>query len=120
MGKPSLLLVCARGGPPLSDVVPRIAAVTRLHVLKLVTLAPDIDRIVDQHCASVTDATAKALHGEALVDHIVTLAKSVQAEGVLTFSEFAAIATAFDSPPRAITGNPGMRRFRTSTTPSTT
>lgn len=94
MGKPSLLLVCARGGPPLSDVVPRIAAVTRLHVLKLVTLAPDIDRIVDQHCASVTDATAKALHGEALVDHIVTLAKSVQAEGVLTFSEFAAIATA--------------------------
>jgi biotin carboxylase len=47
-----------------------------------------------RHCASVTDATGADLRGEALVDHIVIAAKSVQAEGVLSFSEFAVIATA--------------------------
>jgi biotin carboxylase len=94
VGKPALLLVCARGGPPLADVIPRVAAVTELHVLKLAAVSPDAGAVIDRHCASVTEATGADLRGEALVDHIVTVAKSVQAEGVLSFSEFAVIATA--------------------------
>jgi biotin carboxylase len=94
MGKPPLLLVCARGGPPLSDVIPRVASVTEPHVLKLAEPPPGAESVIDRHCASVTDSTGEDLHGEALVDHIVAVAKSVSAEGVLSFSEFAVIAAA--------------------------
>ncbi|WP_157253080.1 ATP-grasp domain-containing protein [Nonomuraea typhae] len=94
MRKAPLLLVYARGGPPLADVLPRLAAVAETHLLKLASPPPAGATAVAQHCVSVTDASAESLSGPALIERIVGAATGLGARGVLTFSEFALIATA--------------------------
>ncbi|MEU8268968.1 hypothetical protein AB0B89_17595 [Sphaerisporangium sp. NPDC049002] len=93
MTRPPILLVYARGGPPLSDVLPRVAAHAEVHLLAISAPPAGGGAAIAAHCASVLDATGDGLAGEALAGRIVEAARSVRAQGVLTFSEFALIAT---------------------------
>jgi biotin carboxylase len=93
VSKPAVLLVYARGGPPLRDVLPSVASVADVHFLQLAP-PPGHPGPIARHCASVTDSTGIRAVGEDLVDHITAAAQCVRADGVLTFSEFAVIATA--------------------------
>ncbi|MBV7696552.1 acetyl-CoA carboxylase biotin carboxylase subunit family protein [Streptomyces sp. TRM70350] len=87
-----LLFVYAKGGPPLEHVVPRIAAHARVHVLAFSELPRTGAAFWESSVASVRHVTVEYETG--LVDVIVSRAKAVRADAVLTVSECAVVAVA--------------------------
>ncbi|MGH4035300.1 ATP-grasp domain-containing protein [Actinomycetota bacterium Odt1-20B] len=82
----------AKGGPPLGHVLSRTAAKAQVHLLALSALPPAVAGDARRLCASVvTPAAAQRVD---LVSLIVTRAKAVGADAVLTFSEYAVVAVA--------------------------
>ncbi|MEV0581066.1 ATP-grasp domain-containing protein [Streptomyces sp. NPDC050392] len=87
-----VLLVHAKGGPPLGHVLSRAAARSQVHLLALSALPPSVAGSAARLCASVeTPADAERAN---LVSLIVSRARAVRAEAVLTFSEYAVVAVA--------------------------
>ncbi|WP_420855551.1 ATP-grasp domain-containing protein [Streptomyces kanamyceticus] len=87
-----MLLVHAKGGPPLGHVLSRAAAKAQVHLLALSALPPAVAGDARGLCASVVTPT-DAERGD-LVSLIVARAKAVGADAVLTFSEYAVVAVA--------------------------
>lgn len=87
-----VLLVHAKGGPPLGHVLSRTAARAEVHLLALSALPPAVASTARRLCASVVTPT-EAQRSD-LVTLIVSQAKAVGAEAVLTFSEYAVVAVA--------------------------
>ncbi|QKW05163.1 ATP-grasp domain-containing protein [Streptomyces sp. NA04227] len=87
-----VLLVHAKGGPPLGHVLSRTAAKAELHLLALSALPPAVATDAGNLCASVV--TPAAAQRSDLVALIVTRAREVGADAVLTFSEYAVVAVA--------------------------
>ncbi|MFI9024200.1 acetyl-CoA carboxylase biotin carboxylase subunit family protein [Streptomyces sp. NPDC053560] len=88
----TVLLVHAKGGPPLGHVLSRAAARAEVHLLALSALPPTVAESATNLCASVvmpTDAERSDL-----VSLIVSRAEAVGADAVLTFSEYAVVAVA--------------------------
>lgn len=87
-----VLLVHAKGGPPLGHVLSRTAARAEVHLLALSALPPGVARSARELCASiVTPADAERSD---LVSLIVSRAEGMDADAVLTFSEYAVVAVA--------------------------
>lgn len=87
-----VLLVHAKGGPPLGHVLSRTAARAEVHLLALSALPPGVARSARKLCASiVTPADAERSD---LVSLIVSRAEGMDADAVLTFSEYAVVAVA--------------------------
>ncbi|PKV88660.1 acetyl-CoA carboxylase biotin carboxylase subunit family protein [Streptomyces sp. TLI_146] len=86
-----VLLVHAKGGPPLGHVLSRTAARAEVHLLALSALPPAVTGSARRLCASVVTADA---HRSDLVSLIVSRAEAVGADAVLTFSEYAVVAVA--------------------------
>ncbi|MGW6272168.1 ATP-grasp domain-containing protein [Streptomyces sp. NPDC055060] len=82
----------AKGGPPLGHVLSRAAARADVHLLALSALPPAVADTARHLCASVVTPTAAQRSD--LVSLIVTRAKAVGADAVLTFSEYAVVAVA--------------------------
>lgn len=87
-----VLLVHAKGGPPLGYVLSRAAAKSQVHLLALSALAPAVAGPAASLCASVV--TPSEAERADLVSLIVSRAREVGAEAVLTFSEYAVVAVA--------------------------
>lgn len=87
-----VLLVHAKGGPPLGHVLSRAAAKAQVHLLALSALPPAVAGDAHRLCASVV-TPIDADRGD-LVSLIVARAKAVGADAVLTFSEYAVVAVA--------------------------
>ncbi|MEV6759021.1 ATP-grasp domain-containing protein [Streptomyces sp. NPDC051214] len=87
-----VLLVHAKGGPPLGHVLTRTAARAEVHLLALSALPPAVADTAEQVCASVV--TPADAHRADLVSLIVSRAEAVGAAAVLTFSEYAVVAVA--------------------------
>lgn len=87
-----VLLVHAKGGPPLGHVITRAAARAEVHLLALSALPPAVAGMAEHSCASVL-TPADARHTD-LVALIVSRAEAVGADAVLTFSEYAVVAVA--------------------------
>ncbi|MEU8890874.1 ATP-grasp domain-containing protein [Streptomyces sp. NPDC048442] len=88
----TVLLVHAKGGPPLGHVLSRTAARAEVHLLALSALPPTVAGSARGLCASVV--TPSDAERSDLVSLIVSRAKAVGAEAVLTFSEYAVVAVA--------------------------
>ncbi|MFK8912153.1 acetyl-CoA carboxylase biotin carboxylase subunit family protein [Streptomyces sp. YS-3] len=86
-----VLLVHAKGGPPLGHVLSRTAARAEVHLLALSALPPVVADSARRLCVSVVTADA---HRSDLVSLIVSRARTVGADAVLTFSEYAVVAVA--------------------------
>ncbi|MEV7405219.1 ATP-grasp domain-containing protein [Streptomyces sp. NPDC091267] len=87
-----VLLVHAKGGPPLGHVLSRAAAKSQLHLLALSALPPSVAESAARLCASVV-TPADAQRSD-LVSLIASHARAVGADAVLTFSEYAVVAVA--------------------------
>ncbi|WP_416069301.1 ATP-grasp domain-containing protein [Streptomyces alfalfae] len=87
-----MLLVHAKGGPPLGHVLSRTAARAQVHLLALSALPPAVADSAGRLCASVV--TPGRTHRSDLVSLIVSRARAVGADAVLTFSEYAVVAVA--------------------------
>ncbi|MEU3505958.1 ATP-grasp domain-containing protein, partial [Streptomyces hundungensis] len=87
-----VLLVHAKGGPPLGHVLSRTAARAEVHLLALSALPPVVADSAHRLCASVV-TPAEAQRSD-LVSLIVSRARAVGADAVLTFSEYAVVAVA--------------------------
>ncbi|MFG3280468.1 acetyl-CoA carboxylase biotin carboxylase subunit family protein [Streptomyces sp. NPDC048111] len=87
-----VLLVHAKGGPPLGHVLNRTAARAEVHLLALSALPPSVTDCARTLCASV-ETPADAERSD-LVSLIVSRAEAVGADAVLTFSEYAVVAVA--------------------------
>ncbi|MFF1477235.1 ATP-grasp domain-containing protein [Streptomyces sp. NPDC058301] len=87
-----VLLVHAKGGPPLGHVLSRTAARAEVHLLALSALPPTVADSARRLCASVVTPTAAQRSD--LVSLIVSRAEAVGADAVLTFSEYAVVAVA--------------------------
>ncbi|MET7363765.1 ATP-grasp domain-containing protein [Streptomyces sp. NPDC005562] len=87
-----VLLVHAKGGPPLGHVLSRTAAKAEVHLLALSALPPSVAGAARGLCASVVTPT-EAQRSD-LVSLIVAQAGAVGADAVLTFSEYAVVAVA--------------------------
>ncbi|WP_431901773.1 ATP-grasp domain-containing protein [Nonomuraea sp. bgisy101] len=90
----TILYVYAKGGAPLEHAFPRIARCGELHVLALMPLPVAGAERWRPHCASITEAGADGVRGQAAVDEIVRHAKAIGADAVMTLSEFAVLAVA--------------------------
>ncbi|MFF6995395.1 acetyl-CoA carboxylase biotin carboxylase subunit family protein [Streptomyces sp. NPDC008313] len=88
----TVLLVHAKGGPPLGHVLSRTAAKADVHLLALSELPPAVAGSARKLCASVV-TPADAPRSD-LVALIVARAEAVGADAVLTFSEYAVVAVA--------------------------
>ncbi|MFG3259749.1 acetyl-CoA carboxylase biotin carboxylase subunit family protein [Streptomyces sp. NPDC048172] len=88
----AVLLVHAKGGPPLGHVLSRSAARAEVHLLALSALPPAVAASASTLCASVVTPT-EAERSD-LVPLIVARAEAVGADAVLTFSEYAVVAVA--------------------------
>ncbi|MFC0598322.1 ATP-grasp domain-containing protein [Streptomyces palmae] len=88
----TVLLVHAKGGPPLGHVLSRAAARADVHLLALSELPPAVAASAGSLCASVMRPT-EAQRSD-LVALIVSRAEAVGADAVLTFSEYAVVAVA--------------------------
>ncbi|RLL69865.1 ATP-grasp domain-containing protein [Streptomyces sp. Z26] len=88
----TVLLVHAKGGPPLGHVLARAAARADLHLLALSELPPAVAASAGSLCASVVAPDDAERHD--LVSLIVSRAEAVGADAVLTFSEYAVVAVA--------------------------
>ncbi|MFI6090785.1 acetyl-CoA carboxylase biotin carboxylase subunit family protein [Streptomyces sp. NPDC051218] len=87
-----VLLVHAKGGPPLGHVLSRTAARAEVHLLTLSALPPAAADTARTLCASVVTPT-DAQRSD-LVSLIVAQAKAVGADAVFTCSEYAVVAVA--------------------------
>ncbi|WP_369372736.1 acetyl-CoA carboxylase biotin carboxylase subunit family protein [Streptomyces sp. cg36] len=87
-----VLLVHAKGGPPLGHVLSRTAARADVHLLALSALPPVVADSARRLCASVV--TPDDAQRRDLVSLIVSRARAVGADAVLTFSEYAVVAVA--------------------------
>ncbi|MEU6674137.1 ATP-grasp domain-containing protein [Streptomyces sp. NPDC046925] len=87
-----VLLVHAKGGPPLGHVLSRTAARAEVHLLALSALPPTVADSARGLCASI--AMPSDAQRADLVSLIVSEAKAVGADAVLTFSEYAVVAVA--------------------------
>lgn len=87
-----VLLVHAKGGPPLGHVLTRTAARAEVHLLALSALPPAVAGSARRLCASVV--TPADVRRRDLVSLIVSRAGAVGADAVLTFSEYAVVAVA--------------------------
>ncbi|MFF0744867.1 acetyl-CoA carboxylase biotin carboxylase subunit family protein [Streptomyces sp. NPDC004111] len=87
-----VLLVHAKGGPPLGHVLSRTAARAEVHLLALSALPPAVADTARGLCASVV--TPDDAHRRDLVSLIAGRARTVGADAVLTFSEYAVVAVA--------------------------
>lgn len=87
-----VLLVHAKGGPPLGHVLSRTAAKADVHLLALSALPPSVAGAARRLCASVVTPT-EAQRSD-LVSLVVAQAGAVGADAVLTFSEYAVVAVA--------------------------
>lgn len=113
MMKPPVLLVCARGGPPMSDVLPHVATVAEPHLLLLAKPSSAATASITAMNMPVIDATDECLTGEQLAERISHAAKTVKARGILTFSEFALIAVAMAADQLSLPGpGPGVLNAR--------
>ncbi|MFG2115637.1 acetyl-CoA carboxylase biotin carboxylase subunit family protein [Streptomyces sp. NPDC048718] len=88
----TVLLVHAKGGPPLGHVLARAAARADVHLLALSELPPAVAVSASTLCASVV-RPAEAERSD-LVALIIARAQAVGADAVLTFSEYAVVAVA--------------------------
>ncbi|WP_425543891.1 ATP-grasp domain-containing protein [Streptomyces crystallinus] len=82
----------AKGGPPLGHVLSRAAARAEVHLLALSALPPVVAGSARRLCASVD--TPSDAPSRDLVSLIVSRARAVGADAVLTFSEYAVVAVA--------------------------
>ncbi|MFE6166211.1 acetyl-CoA carboxylase biotin carboxylase subunit family protein [Streptomyces sp. NPDC056486] len=87
-----VLLVHAKGGPPLGHVLSRTAAKAEVHLLALSALPPAVEGSARRLCASIV--TPSDAQRSDLVSLIVSEARAVGADAVLTFSEYAVVAVA--------------------------
>ncbi|MCT9092337.1 ATP-grasp domain-containing protein [Streptomyces sp. ASQP_92] len=87
-----VLLVHAKGGPPLGHVLSRTAARAEVHLLALSALPPVVADSARRLCASVV--TPSDAQRSDLVTLISSRARAVGADAVLTFSEYAVVAVA--------------------------
>ncbi|AJE82335.1 putative L-amino acid ligase [Streptomyces albus] len=87
-----VLLVHAKGGPPLGYVLNRAAARAEVHLLALSALPSSVAESAGSLCASVV--TPGEAERSDLVSLIVSRARAVGAEAVLTCSEYAVVAVA--------------------------
>ncbi|GAA0495342.1 ATP-grasp domain-containing protein [Streptomyces olivaceiscleroticus] len=88
----TVLLVHAKGGPPLGHVLSRAAARAEVHLLALSALPSAVAASASSLCASVVTPTDAERFD--LVSLIVSRAEAVGADAVLTFSEYAVVAVA--------------------------
>ncbi|WP_329416517.1 ATP-grasp domain-containing protein [Streptomyces sp. NBC_00704] len=88
----TVLLVHAKGGPPLGHVLSRTAARADVHLLALSALPPSVAGTARRLCASVT--TPDDASRRDLVSLIVSHAQEAGADAVITFSEYAVVAVA--------------------------
>ncbi|MFD7923598.1 acetyl-CoA carboxylase biotin carboxylase subunit family protein [Streptomyces sp. NPDC059740] len=88
----TVLLVYAKGGPPLGHVLSRAAARAEVHLLALSALPATVAEPAGSLCASVVTPTDAEKAD--LVPLIVARAGAVGADAVLTFSEYAVVAVA--------------------------
>ncbi|MEV2245494.1 ATP-grasp domain-containing protein [Streptomyces sp. NPDC049970] len=88
----NVLLVHAKGGPPLGYVLSRAASKARVHLLALSALPPAVADYAETLCASVV--TPSDAERSDLVSLIVARARTTKADAVLTFSEYAVVAVA--------------------------
>ncbi|MFF8897807.1 acetyl-CoA carboxylase biotin carboxylase subunit family protein [Streptomyces lydicus] len=88
----TVLFVHAKGGPPLGYALSRVAARSAVHLLALSTLPPAVAASAGRACESVTTAAGPE-RGD-LVSLIVSRAREVGADAVVTFSEYAVVAVA--------------------------
>lgn len=88
----TVLLVHAKGGPPLGHVLSRTAARADVHLLALSALPSAVAGSAARLCASVTTPDDAARSD--LVSLIVSHAREVGADAVITFSEYAVVAVA--------------------------
>ncbi|MFJ9822353.1 acetyl-CoA carboxylase biotin carboxylase subunit family protein [Streptomyces sp. NPDC101151] len=87
-----VLYVHAKGGPPVGHVLTRVAARSAVHLLALSELPAGVAAEARQWCASVRTG-GEAGKGD-LVELIVTRAREIGADAVITFSEYAVVAVA--------------------------
>ncbi|MGW7271951.1 ATP-grasp domain-containing protein [Streptomyces sp. NPDC054864] len=87
-----MLLVHAKGGPPLGHVLSRTAARAEVHLLTLSALPPAAADTARTLCASVVTPTDAQRSN--LVSLIVSQAEAVGADAVFTCSEYAVVAVA--------------------------
>ncbi|MEV6841515.1 ATP-grasp domain-containing protein, partial [Streptomyces sp. NPDC051133] len=88
-----ILYIYVRGGAPLEYVFPRLAACGELHVLAFAPMPKAAEGTWRPCCATIT-MIGGTPHGEETVARIVTHAKAIGADAVLTLSEFAVVAVA--------------------------
>lgn len=88
----TVLLVHAKGGPPIGHVLSRTAARAEVHLLALSELPAAVASHAASLCASVTVPAEEERRD--LVSLIVRRAGDVGADAVLTFSEYAVVAVA--------------------------
>ncbi|MFI9048392.1 acetyl-CoA carboxylase biotin carboxylase subunit family protein [Streptomyces sp. NPDC053427] len=101
----SVLFVHAKGGPPLGYALSRVAARSAVHLLALSTLPPALAASAGRRCASVL--TADGPERGDLVSLIVSRARAVGADAVVTFSEYAVVAVAEASEKLGLAGAGG-------------
>ncbi|MFF5207845.1 acetyl-CoA carboxylase biotin carboxylase subunit family protein [Streptosporangium sp. NPDC000396] len=89
-----ILYVYAKGGAPLEYAFPRIAACGELHVLALMPLPAAGEEHWRPCCASITEAYLDTARGDAVTEEIMRHAKFIEADAVVTLSEFAVLAVA--------------------------
>ncbi|MFF9815075.1 acetyl-CoA carboxylase biotin carboxylase subunit family protein [Streptomyces sp. NPDC014006] len=85
-----VLYVHAKGGPPVGYALPRVAARSEVHLLALSELPAG--HPLSELCASVVARGATG--ADDLVELIVSRAREVGADAVVTFSEYAVVAVA--------------------------
>lgn len=88
--QPAVLLVYAKGGPALEYLLPRLVSRAVVDVLIVGDPQPWQRDLLMRLCRQVTPADP----GAALADEIVRVATRFRSDGVLTFSEYAVVATA--------------------------
>ncbi|OEV08718.1 ATP-grasp domain-containing protein [Streptomyces nanshensis] len=105
----TVLLVHAKGGPPLGHVLSRTAARADVHLLALSALPPAVAALAEELCASVE--TPSGAERADLGSLIVSRARAVGADAVLTFSEYAVVAVAEACETLGLAGPGGAARL---------
>ena len=107
-----ILYIYVKGGTPLEYAFPRIAACGELHVLALAPLPTAAEEIWRPCCTDI-EVLPDPAQGDELVEQLVTHAKAVGADAILTLSEFAVLAVAHAADRLGLAGaGPGILRAR--------
>lgn len=90
-----ILFVIGKGGPALEYALPKLAAQGNIHALIIAPISDFNQKEVIKHCDSIKQTTLETtLRGNEMVEQIVSAAKEINADAIITFSEFAIWAVA--------------------------